>query len=144
MNQSAYHSYRWEGVTVGADTNQMPRLLTRRLNVNDLKEAALKKGARQQAISDSESESRAVLERRLLIAEILDVCRDPHSRGFYRIVAKRAPSELIFAALSETKYQARLGKIRKSRGAYFTDELMRLSRERGIDLRIPAPPREAA
>ncbi len=76
-----------------------------------------------------------------LVEEILKTCGDTHSRRFYRVVAKRAPLELIFAALSETKYQARLGKIRKSRGAFFTGELMRLLRERGIDLRFPDPPR---
>jgi hypothetical protein len=40
---------------------------------------------------------------------MLEVCRDPHSRGFYRLVAEKVPEELIRAALSETKYQAHIG-----------------------------------
>jgi len=119
--------------TVGTDTNQMQRLLTRSFNVNDLRKFS-KEGTLPSA---GAVEDRAAG----IVEEILKICGDAHSRGFYRIVAKRAPAELIFAALSETKYQARLGKIRKSRGAFFTDELMRLSRERGIDLRFPASPR---
>ncbi len=118
--------------TVGTDTNQMQRL-TRSFNVDDLRNIS-KKGEGALAGAD---EDRAAG----LVEEILKTCGDAHSRGFYRLVAKRAPAELIFAALSETKYQARLGKIRKSRGAFFTDELMRLSRERGIDLQFPARPR---
>ncbi len=79
----------------------------------------------------------------MLIADILEVCGDQHSRGFYTRVVQKLPAEVIRAALSETKYQAQTGKIRKSKGAFFTDELMRLARKRGIDLRIPAPPRGA-
>jgi len=69
-----------------------------------------------------------------LVLEMLDVCRDKHSRGFYRLVAQKVPEELIRAALSETKYQDRMGRIMKSRGAFFTDQLQRLTRDRGIDL----------
>jgi len=65
---------------------------------------------------------------------MLDVCRDKHSRGFYRLVAQKVPEELIRAALSETKYQDRMGRITKSRGAFFGDQLRRLARERGLDL----------
>ena len=46
------------------------------------------------------------------------------------------PEELIRAALSETKYQNRMGRITKSRGAFFTDQLQRLARDRGIELRL--------
>jgi hypothetical protein len=66
---------------------------------------------------------------RSLALEILEVCRDKHSRGFYRLVAQKVPEELIRAALSETRYQDRMGRVTKSRGAFFTDQLRRLARE---------------
>jgi hypothetical protein len=74
-----------------------------------------------------------------LVLEMLNVCRDKHSRGFYRLVAQKVPEELIRAALSETKYQDRMGRIIKSRGAFFTDQLRRLAREQGIDLGVSYP-----
>jgi hypothetical protein len=106
--------------TVGTDTNQMQRL-TKRLNVNDLKKTVLEKGERQQAVSDSEF--RATLERRMLITDILNVCGDQHSRGFYNIVVQKVPAELVRAALSETKHRGATGQIKKSKGAFFTDEI---------------------
>jgi hypothetical protein len=42
---------------------------------------------------------------------MLEVCRDKHSRGFYRLVAQTLPEELIRTALSETKYQDRIGRL---------------------------------
>jgi len=72
---------------------------------------------------------------------MLEVCRDRHSRGFYRLLAQKVPAEIIRTALSETKYQATMGRIRKSRGAFFTDEIQRLARERGIDLELNVPGR---
>jgi hypothetical protein len=73
--------------------------------------------------------------------EILETCGDKHSRGFYRLIAQRVPEELIYAALSETRYQYKTGRIKKSRGAFFTDEIQRLARERGIDLGLNLPGR---
>ncbi len=69
-----------------------------------------------------------------LVLDILDVTRDPHSTGFYRRVAHAVPEHLVFRALSETKDQAARGRIRKSRGAFFTDTIDRLAREHGYDL----------
>jgi hypothetical protein len=111
--------------------------LTRRLNVNDLEKAAFKRGARQQTVSDSEFQ--AALERRMLIADILHVCGDQHSRGFYNIVVQKMPTELVRAALSETKYRAASGQIRKSRGAFFTAEITRIAKSQGIDLGLSLP-----
>jgi len=128
--------------TVGTDTNQMQRL-TRRLNVNDLEKSALKKGVREQSVSDAEIYR--THERRILVADILAVCGDPHSRGFYSLVAQKVPAELIRAALSETKYRARTGNIKKSPGAFFTAEIGRLAKERGIHLELkPSPPMRSA
>jgi hypothetical protein len=71
-----------------------------------------------------------------LVIEMLEVCRDKHSRGFYRLVAQNVPEEVIRAALSETRYQDRMGRITKSRGAFFTDQLRRLARERGMEFNL--------
>src|SRR5712692_4207455 len=103
------------GDTHKGDTNQNQEL-TRRLNVNDLEKAAFKRGERQQTISDSEFQAR--LERRLLIADILNVCGDQHSRGFYNIVVQKMPAELVRAALSETKYQGATGQIKNPRARF--------------------------
>jgi hypothetical protein len=67
------------------------------LNVNDLEKAVLERGERQQTISDSEF--RATLERRMLIADIFNVCGDQYSRGFYNIVVQKMPAELVRTAL---------------------------------------------
>jgi len=106
--------------------------LTRRLNVNDLEKTALKRGEQQQSISDSEFQLN--VERRMLITDILTVCGDQHSRGFYNIVVRKMPAEYIRAALSETKYREAAGQIRTSKGAFFTDEIGRIAKARGIDL----------
>jgi hypothetical protein len=117
--------------TVGTDTNQMQRL-TRRLNVNDLEKSAFKKGVREQTSADSEV--RAAVERRILVTDILAVCGDSHSRGFYELVVKKLPPDVVRAAISETKYRAASGQIRKSTGSFFTAEIMRAAKGRGIDL----------
>ena len=49
------------------------------------------------------------------------------------------PAQVIRAALSETKYQAETGKIKKSKGAFFTDEITRIAKTRGTDLRTNLP-----
>ena len=71
-----------------------------------------------------------------LVIDMLEVCRDRHSRGFYRLVAQNISEELIRAALSETKYKDRMGRITKSRGAFFTDQLRRLALRRGMELNL--------
>jgi hypothetical protein len=70
----------------------------------------------------------------MLITDILNVCGDKHSRGFYNIVVQKVPSELVRAALSETKHRGATGQIKKSKGAFFTDEIRRIAKARGIDL----------
>ncbi len=126
--------------TVGTDTNKMQQLLTRRLNVNDLEKAALERGEQQQTVSDAEFQ--AALEYRMLIADILNVCGDQHSRGFYSIVVQKMPVELVRAALSETKYRGATGQIKKSKGAFFTDEIKRIAKARGVDLKVNLPDSE--
>jgi hypothetical protein len=129
-------SVSYDDDTREGDTNQTQEL-TRRLNVNDLEKSALEKGKEHQGVSDSEFH--AALQHRMLIADILEICGDQHSRGFYTRVVQKLPAEVIRRALSETKYQAQTGKIRKSKGAFFTDEITRIAKTRGIDLRINSP-----
>ena len=97
--------------TVGTDTNQMQRL-TRRLNVNDLEKSVLETGSRNQTPSDSQV--RLELERRMLVSEILAVCGDAHSCGFYTRVVRELPAEIVRGVLSETRYRGAMGRIRRS------------------------------
>jgi len=66
----------------------------------------------------------------MLVTDILKVCGDQHSRGFYKRLVHEVPASLIRAALSETKYRAATRQIKKSKGAYFTDEIMRTAKVR--------------
>ena len=75
----------------------------------------------------------------MLIADILKVCGDLHSRGFYNIVVQKMPAELVRAALSETKYRGANGQIKNSKGAFFTDEIRRIAKANGIDLGLNLP-----
>jgi hypothetical protein len=69
-----------------------------------------------------------------LVFEMLDVLGDRHSTGLYRRIARTVPDQLIFEVLAETKYQANTGRIRKNRGAFFTNEIMRRAKQAGINL----------
>ena len=121
------------------DTNQIEPDRTITLNVNGFKKS-LSEGKPANDSLPGEEEIRVSS----LVLEMLDVCRDKHSRGFYRPVAQKVPEDLIRAALSETKYQDRMGRITESRGAFFTDQLRRLARERGIKLAVKVNGPEAA
>jgi hypothetical protein len=71
----------------------------------------------------------------MLITDILKVCGDQHSGGFYNIVVQKMPAELVRAALSETKYRGAAGQIKRSKGAFFTDEITRIAKRHGINIR---------
>lgn len=79
----------------------------------------------------------ADLRARALALDIVDVCKDKHSMGSYLQIARTYPEELIREALSLTKDQAARGRIRKSRGAYFTDAIARLAKDHHL------PPKSA-
>ena len=70
------------------------------------------------------------LRAQALALDIMDICRDRHSMGSYLTIARSYPEQLVREALSLTKDQAARGRIRKSRGAYFTDTVARLARQR--------------
>lgn len=74
-----------------------------------------------------------------LVFEMIDSLGDRHSTSFYRRVARLVPEGVIFEALAEVKYQANMRRIRKNRGAAFTDLIKRRAQELGIDL-CPASP----
>lgn len=60
-----------------------------------------------------------------LVSEIVAVCHDPHSKGFYRKLVRTVPRDIIHEALGETRYRAQIGEIRSTRGAFFTDYVRR-------------------
>jgi DNA-binding MarR family transcriptional regulator len=59
-------------------------------------------------------------KREWLAGEILKELKDKSSLGFYRKVAQIVPQHRVFEALSEVRLASREGRIRASRGAYFT------------------------
>jgi len=74
-----------------------------------------------------------------LVFDILEVTGDEHSRGFYTKLARLAAEnpvleDIIYVCLSEVKDEWHRGKIRKSKGALFTDKIKRYCQEREIDL----------
>lgn len=70
----------------------------------------------------------------VLVEDMLDTLRDHQSTGLYRLIANQVPEELIYEALSETRQQAAAGRIRKSRGAYFTARIRQLAEHHGVEL----------
>jgi hypothetical protein len=63
-----------------------------------------------------------------VVAEILAVCGDENSIGFYRQLIRTTPTDVIYQALSATRHEARTGTIRTTRGAFFTAQIRRLTR----------------
>ena len=61
------------------------------------------------------------------MSRILEVCRDPENRAMYVGLIRKHSEGRVEMALSETKQAAALGKIKKTKGAYFVDVLKRLT-----------------
>jgi hypothetical protein len=112
-------------------TNQIEPDRTKTLNVNGSKKSLSETQPPNDTLPAAEE-----IRVGSLVLEMLEVCRDKHSRGFYRLVAQNVPEELIRMAMSETKYQDQMGRITKSRGAFFTDQIQRLAQERGINFSL--------
>jgi len=75
-----------------------------------------------------------------LAAEMVEVLQDHRSKKYYTFLASRVleaykSPQLIFRALSETKEEARMGNIRRSRGAFFVDLIKRYCAEDGVSLK---------
>ncbi len=56
-----------------------------------------------------------------LANEMVRVCGDPHSLGFYRRIAQSVPEHRVFEALSEVRLADSEGRVRTSKGALFVD-----------------------
>lgn len=69
-----------------------------------------------------------------LVEDILEVTKDKRSKGFYKKVVRKCPDAMIYRALSEVKDTDRMGKIKKSKGAYFTSLIQKYSEEQGITI----------
>ena len=61
-----------------------------------------------------------------------DTLQDNHSRIFYKKVAEQYPSEIIYQALSITKDMDHQGQIKKSKGAFFTGLIKKMTKESQI------------
>jgi len=70
----------------------------------------------------------------LLVEDILEVCEDEKSTGFYKKVARLLPQQDIYQAISEVKEVRDLGEIKKNKGAIFTSIIKKYASERGLDL----------
>ncbi len=72
------------------------------------------------------------------LERILAVCGDKKSTGFYRLVLKKCPQEMIVSALTETKAAQmerwKTGGLNKP-GAYFTKVIIELAKKQGIRLK---------
>ncbi len=112
-------------IAMGRDTNVTPTRDTdvtpykkeepeKDKTVNAEQSSRRGKGERRKSLS---AEERA--KREWLAQEILKVCGDKHSLGFYRGIAQRVPEHRVFKALSEVRLAARENRIRISRGALF-------------------------
>jgi hypothetical protein len=88
---------------------------------------------------NTEEARRGDLQTQSVALAILDVCRDQHSLGSYLEIARTYPEHVIFEALSLTKDARARQRIRKSAGAYFTDTVVRLAKQRSITPHIEPP-----
>jgi hypothetical protein len=102
--------------------------VTRSLNVNDFEKSP------KRSEHDRQPCAATLDEKQMLVNEILGVCGDRRSLRFYGLLAERVPHEFIRAALTDTRVAVAARQIRKSAGAFFTDEIKRIASVRGIDL----------
>ena len=72
-------------------------------------------------------------ERKYLAQQILSICHDRRSLGFYRQVVRLLPKQAVFETLSRVKEAQITGQIRESAGAMFTDLVKRKAKELGIE-----------
>ncbi|HIC96198.1 TPA: hypothetical protein EYP12_06185, partial [Candidatus Bipolaricaulota bacterium] len=85
----------------------------------------------------SEAEDEAFIKG--LARAMVEALEDEESYPFYRKLAtlcleRPLLEDLVYQVLSEVKDEYHRGKIRKSKGALFTDKIKRYCQERGIDL----------
>lgn len=76
-----------------------------------------------------QTEKKLNLSQQDMVSQILEVTGDEHSRRFYGSVVLKYPESTIFRVLSETRDAQHRGKIRTSRGQFFTSVLKRIASE---------------
>lgn len=96
------------------------------------KDSAFLEDERQRALPFTQTSDDIELQG--LVEAMIEILGDEESRGFYIKVARLVSSNVIYRYLSEVKDDWLRGKVRKSKGALFTDKIKRYCRERGIDL----------
>lgn len=109
------------------------RALTSCLNVNEIPIGISNVNAASE-FCDCPADSERAKQARALADQLVEELEDPTSRPFYLRVAWRCPADIVWAALSETKDNHLTGRIRRSRGACFTDRIRRMARARGVGL----------
>lgn len=77
-----------------------------------------------------------------LVRQMMEALGDKHSQGFYYKVARTCPREVIYRFLSEVKDDWLQGKVKRNKGALFTDKIKRYCREKGIDLGLKSSGRQ--
>lgn len=81
-----------------------------------------------------ETSQAAAAMRTLIVDDILSVTSDPHSKDYYRLLARKVPEQILRTALSETKDADRRNAINTNPGRYFTSTVKRLASAQGITL----------
>ena len=75
-----------------------------------------------------------IARRESLVSMILEKLGDIKSKNFYHKVAQKCPEELIYKCLSLTQEVIETQKIKKSKGAVFTDILKREGEKAGVSV----------
>ena len=116
------------------------------LHIYEAQNEPVRNTVRRSTLNNVNVEKNLLMDRKeietrvsLLVKDMLEVLKDPSSRNFYRLAARRilesqGSEELIYRALSETKQEALAGNIKKSKGACFTYILKRYCKEYGVSL----------
>ena len=74
-----------------------------------------------------------------LVMDIMDLCQDAHSKGFYRRVAQRCPASMIREALSEVKDLKLTHQLKKTAGAAFNKIIQEKAKRGGVVLDLKKP-----
>jgi hypothetical protein len=121
---------------VGKNDRGCRKILLPPVEKSDTQYTVLQQTDKTVNVTETEFESELEEESKIdyLLESILDVTGDKRSKGFYRKVIMKCPDSLIYRALSEVKDTDRMGKIKKSKGAYFTSLIQKYSEEQGITI----------
>lgn len=71
-----------------------------------------------------------------LVLEMEETLKDRHSTQFYKRIAERCPSQMIYTALSQIKDMNARGQIKKSKAALFTGLIKKMAAEARIELHL--------